>query len=1007
MSASAKRLTLAVKRASVFRRGTKHDADKTQIPAAATVSSAMIPPPSSIPSPSNPQKDSPPLAKKEGDFFFQNVSNAVAIPKEIVEEQQSQRPVSHVYNAATPPSSHPFPSNPRNESPRAKIDDHEKDTEAGHSVHDSLLALKQEETQLQRRIRELQREVDSLKGSEAKAAALRKEMAYLENFMWEWLGDVEDEPDKVVLNLVKEFLHFYGYNNSVECIDAETSSMSAYSAHRRVSSSMGRKDGTRRDLCSNADIVTLLMRLFDAGCAVEFVDLWQRYVVFVDDKEGGGKHVDQSSAALKALFCAHLHFAMVPIRIFHAMTWEGEKTQDKIGEKDRKLMRDAMSRFESFLKHDGAILSQDPTFAPYFSIPFVRPPHIALPRIEQFNAIFESPPSSKFFDGGMAPDTQVPMPPNKWVRGIRENLENFLINTISQMAVPRLLRIYYCFKSDHFLAREKMTQLSMSNQKLARVCNSLFTTSVQVLGQVGQNIGDGKGNANVALENMKSELIKCGQTIKFMTLHKEEMLYDPEGVGGGVKGMIEKRKMVLLDHMKVENDLNAAASHPHFTSWWAKGCIPDWVKIRVQLQTVPSFSPPRGELWRIDLLGGLLFGILKSPLLFQTKKQISNLTQLYAKEARVLLSKVQECVTADIFARQKQTEGRKDVLQTLLLGKASLQWLLPLDDEIPPTSVAVGQMGWSEGFEGRSQRLLTLALMDCMASFKSGRHYLLQSGQVVSLLWQVLNIEGQFLQCKDSRSNVSHLLQNGLLTDNILGLSHDDKAGTMLAFMQETGNIFSLLQKLSRSHPEVRAWLIAKGAVQWLSLWLNTSFVAQQENEGKTKLSVDDEVERLLAQVQEYTLTFASALLLTLTHQSDAQVYNVLWSFHRHDDANHPAVNLFKELQGKPSAFRLFSKLHTWSPTDWLTSTASESIKMNMLVPRPRGTSNDPYSTIEILAQAIHTSVSQMKTALSKPSKKKSSEWRVPALHHMVASLFLLLRHMVNLHTWLGRNNLT
>jgi hypothetical protein len=978
MSASAKRLTLAVKRASVFRRGTKHDADKTQIPAAATVSSSPTPP-SSIPSPSNPQKDSP-LAKKEWDNFCQNVSNAAAIPKENVEEQKSQRPVSHVENAATPPSSNPFPSNPRNESsPRAKIDDHE--TEEGHSVHDSLLALKQEEKQLQRRIRELQQEADSIKGSEAKAAALRKEMAYLENFMWEWLSDVEDEPDKTVLNLVKEFLHFYGYNNSVQCIDAETSSMSAYSAHRRLSSSMGRKDGIRRDLCSNADIVTLLMRLFDAGCAAEFEDLWQRYVV-VHDKEGRGKHVDQSSTALKALFNAELYFVMVPIRRFHAQGLP-------LGEKDRKLMIDAMSRFESFLKQDGAILSQDPTFAPYFSIPFVRPPHTALPSIEQFTAIFESPPSSKFFDGGMAHDTQVPMPPNNWVMRIRENLEIFLINTISQMAVPRLLRIYYCFKSDHALAREKMTQLSMSNQKLARVCSSLFTTSLQVLGHVGQNIGDGKGNANVALENMKSELIKCGQTIKFMTLHNEEMLYDPEGVGGGVKNMIEKRKTVLLDHMKVENDLNEAASHPHFTSWWDKGCIPDWVKIRMQLQTVPSFSPPRGDLWHIDLLGGLLFGILKSPLLFQTKKRISNLTQLYAKEARVASIKVQECVNADIFVRQKQTEGRKDVLQTLLLGKASSQWLLPLDDEIPPTSVAVGQMGWSEGFEGRSQRLLTLALMDCMASFKSGRHYLLQSGQVVSLLWQILNIEGQFFQCKDSSSNVSHLLQNGLLTDNILGLGHDDKAGTMLAFMQETGTIFSLLQKLSRSHPEVRAWLIAKGAVQWLSLWLNTSFVAQEENEGKTKLSVDNEVGRLLPQVQEYILHFASALLLTLTHQSDAQVYNVLWSFHRHDDANHPAVNLFKELQGKPSAFRLFTKLHTWSPTDCLTSAASESIKMNKIVPLPRGTSNDPYSTIEMLTQVIHTIVSQMKPALSKPSKKNSSEWRLPALHHMVQEYIL------------------
>jgi hypothetical protein len=657
-------------------------------------------------------------------------------------------------------------------------------------------------------------------------------MGYLENFMWEWLGEVEAEPDKVMLTLVKEFLHFYGYNNSIECIDAETTSMAAYGSHQRHSQKLAPSEGKRRDLCGNADIVMLLMRLFDAGCAAEFDDLWRRYVVS-DSRESAHGGVENSTL-LKMRFNSELYFVTLPIRRFHA---QGRA----LTEEEQVVLDRAVSRFEHFLKRGGAVLSQDPSYAPYFSIPFVRPPHVALPRLEQFRPIFEAPggQTQNPIDGdGGDGNHLVPLSPNGWVRGLRENLENFLINTLAQMPVPRLLRIYYAFKSDHALAREKMGQLSTSNQKLADVCNSLFTSSVQLVGTAGQGGDQVPKDTNLALAKVKHELTRCGREMKHMHYHKHEMLYTPPGddagdgggFGVGIQGMVEGRKTILQDHIKVDTDMQEVMSAPHFTSWWDKGCPLDWAKIRVRLQQAPpSVALPVGELWRVELLGGLVFGIFQTPPLLQAEEggkgaSSSSARQLVCmKKARVAVLKIRECVSADIFARNKQTEGRKDVLQTLLLGKASSQWLLPVDDEAPLSAVTLGQMNSTDGFEGRGQRLLVLALMDCVASFHFGRKYFLQSGNVTSLLWSALDLNGQFTLAAPGAAAATHSLQSGLLAEDAGAPGSWGGTAAGLAFVQEAGHIFALLQKFARNHAEVREWLIVRGAVQWLSLWLHVA----------------------------------------------------------------------------------------------------------------------------------------------------------------------------------------
>ncbi|XP_053316729.1 lisH domain-containing protein ARMC9 [Spea bombifrons] len=189
-----------------------------------------------------------------------------------------------------------------------------------------------------------------------------------------------------ILGLVKEFLNFGEFQETLECFSKECK-LKGKPLPRSSRSSL--RDS--KTLLIQKDLITA----FEDGDRKVFFDQWEGHIpadMRINDP-----------LAQKLEFYLHIHFAIFPLK-------------HSVGRMDRADCEDRISHFKTYLETSGAALSQTTEFLPFYALPFVPNP-AAHP---SFKELFQE----------------------SWEPELKKRLEKFLSLSLKAAATPRLLELY-------------------------------------------------------------------------------------------------------------------------------------------------------------------------------------------------------------------------------------------------------------------------------------------------------------------------------------------------------------------------------------------------------------------------------------------------------------------------------------------------------------------------------------------------------------------------------------
>ncbi|NXC01866.1 ARMC9 protein, partial [Orthonyx spaldingii] len=201
-----------------------------------------------------------------------------------------------------------------------------------------------------------------------------------------------------LLGLVKEYLDFAGFQETVEVLKKECKIKGKPLAKPEDVSS---KDS----LALQKDLLTA----FENGDQKVFFQLWEEHIL-------SSVH-DSDPVAQNLEFYLHIYFATFLLK-------------QTMGKPDKAELEERISYFKAYLETKGAALSQTTEFLPFYALPFVPNPMIH----PSFKELFQ----------------------DSWTLDLRTRLEKFLSLTVKARQTPRLLTI---FKESGQYNKEMMQQL--------------------------------------------------------------------------------------------------------------------------------------------------------------------------------------------------------------------------------------------------------------------------------------------------------------------------------------------------------------------------------------------------------------------------------------------------------------------------------------------------------------------------------------------------------------------
>ncbi|XP_018096826.1 lisH domain-containing protein ARMC9 isoform X1 [Xenopus laevis] len=221
-----------------------------------------------------------------------------------------------------------------------------------------------------------------------------------------------------LLGLVKEFLNFGEFQETLECFSKECKIKGKLLP--RTSGSSLRESKT---LLIQKDLITA----FEDGDIKEFFALWQEHIPVETQ--------NTNPVAQKLEFYLQIHFAIFPLK----------QSQGRI---DRVDCEERISHFKTYLETSGAALSQTTEFLPFYALPFVPNP-AAHP---SFKEIFQE----------------------SWEAELKMRLEKFLSVILKAASTPKLITLYKESLHNNQEQLQQLQQQLMETEHKARTYKKCF-----------------------------------------------------------------------------------------------------------------------------------------------------------------------------------------------------------------------------------------------------------------------------------------------------------------------------------------------------------------------------------------------------------------------------------------------------------------------------------------------------------------------------------------------------